>query len=68
MWPYTPSQDNKYDVNGDGDVGIDDVNMIINVMLEKDTNPTHVARADVDGGGSPGIEDINMVLNYMVTH
>ena len=68
LWPYTPPVDNKYDVNGDGEVGIDDVNMIINVMLNKDTNPTHVARADVDGGGSPGIEDVNSVLNYMATH
>ncbi|MBR1476311.1 MAG: glycosyl hydrolase 53 family protein [Muribaculaceae bacterium] len=50
------------DVDGNGSVGIEDVNEVINVMLGKAEN----ALADVDGGGSVGIEDVNAVINIML--
>ena len=51
------------DVNGDGRVDIDDVNEIINVILDRKTNP----RADVNGSGKVDVDDMNMVINYMLT-
>ncbi len=50
------------DVDGNGSVGIEDVNAVINVMLGKAEN----ALADVDGNGSVGIEDVNAVINIML--
>ena len=50
------------DVNGNGSVGIEDVNEVINVMLGKAVN----ALADVSGNGSVGIEDVNAVINIML--
>ena len=49
------------DVDGNGSVGIEDVNAVINVMLGKAENPL----ADVSGNGSVGIEDVNAVINSM---
>lgn len=50
------------DVDGNGSVGIEDVNAVINVMLGAAQNPA----ADVDAGGSVGIEDVNAVINIML--
>ena len=50
------------DVDGNGSVGIEDVNAVINVMLGKAEN----ALADVNGNGSVGIEDVNAVINIML--
>ncbi|MBR1475015.1 MAG: choice-of-anchor J domain-containing protein [Muribaculaceae bacterium] len=52
----------KGDVDGNGSVGIEDVNAVINVMLGKAEN----AKADVSGNGSVGIEDVNAVINMML--
>lgn len=51
------------DVNGDGTVGIDDVNAVINIMLGKAEN---VAAADLNGDGQVGIDDVNGVINIML--
>ena len=51
------------DVNGDGEVGIDDVNAVINIMLGKAES---VAAADLNGDGQVGIDDVNGVINIML--
>ena len=50
------------DIDGNGSVGIEDVNAVINVML----GTAEYASADVDGNGSVGIEDVNAVINIML--
>ena len=50
------------DVNQDGKVDIADVNIVINVMLGKDSNPL----ADLTGDGKTDIADVNTVINLML--
>ena len=50
------------DVDGNGSVGVEDVNAVINVMLGKAQNPL----ADLSGNGSVGVEDVNAVINIML--
>ncbi len=50
------------DVNGNGSVGVEDVNEVINVMLGKAEN----AKADLSGNGTVGVEDVNAVINIML--
>ena len=51
------------DVNGDGSVGIDDVNMAINMMLG---TLDQTAAADLNGDGTIGIDDVNSIINIML--
>ena len=51
------------DVNGDGIVGIDDVNAVINMMLGK---AEQTDAADINGDGTIGIDDVNAVINIML--
>ena len=51
------------DVNGNGSIGIEDVNMVINMMLGK---IEQTAAGDVNGNGSIVIEDVNAVINQML--
>ena len=60
--PEGTEQPIEGDVDGNGSVGIEDVNAVINVMLGKAEN----ALADVNGNGSVGIEDVNAVINIML--
>ena len=50
------------DVDGNGSVGIEDVNAVINTMLGQGAN----TNADLNGNGSVGIEDVNAVINIML--
>ena len=49
------------DVNGDGEVNITDVNVIINLIITGLDNP----RGDVNGDGEINITDINAVINII---
>lgn len=49
------------DVNGDGEVNITDVNVIINLIITGLDNP----RGDVNGDGEINITDINSVINII---
>ena len=61
--PAEPQPGVPGDLNGDGQVGIDDVNAIINIMLGK---AAMVPAADLNGDGSVGIDDVNAVINLML--
>ncbi len=54
------------DVTGNGVVGIEDVNAIINIMLGKAQASDYPGIADVTGNGIVGIEDVNAVINTML--
>ena len=55
------------DVNGDGRVDVDDLNIIINIILELNQDADAKARADVDGSGQVDIDDINSLINILLT-
>ena len=55
------------DVNGDGRVDVDDLNIIINIILELNQDADARARADVDGSGQVDIDDINSLINILLT-
>ncbi len=54
------------DINGDGEVDISDVNIIINIMLGKAQASSYPGNANVNGQGGIDIADINAVINIML--
>ena len=53
------------DVDGNGVVDVDDMNIIINIMVKKATL-AQWPKADIDGSGTVDIDDLNIVINIMV--
>ena len=53
------------DVNSDGVVDVDDLNIVINIMVRK-ASMTDWPAADLDGNGVVDIDDLNRVINIMV--
>ena len=51
------------DLNADGAVDVDDLNIVINIMLGND-EPAAVA--DIDSNGVVDIDDLNIVINIML--
>ncbi|MBR6283388.1 MAG: C10 family peptidase [Muribaculaceae bacterium] len=56
------------DVNGDGQVDIDDVNAIINIILEFKSPADYSGNANVDGDadGMVDIDDVNALINIIL--
>ncbi|MBQ9218346.1 MAG: dockerin type I repeat-containing protein [Muribaculaceae bacterium] len=54
------------DINLDGSVDVVDVNIIINVMLGKDSANRYDGRPDVTGNGGVDVSDVNAVINAML--
>ena len=54
------------DINEDGNVDIDDLNMVVNVILETSQDVGYRARADVNGDGTVDIDDVNAVVNAVL--
>lgn len=54
------------DVNGDGTVDIDDLNIIINIVLGQASAAHYDGRADVNGDGSVDIDDGNAIINRVL--
>lgn len=55
------------DVNNDGKVDISDVNIVINIMLGKDSADNYDGRAYItEGDTSVDISDVNAVINIMI--
>lgn len=50
------------DLNGDGNVDVTDVTMLINAILE----PTDLAGADVNGDGSVDVTDVTQLINIVL--
>ena len=53
------------DVDGNGVVDIDDLNIVINIMVKKATM-AQWPKADIDGNGDVDIDDLNIIINIMV--
>ncbi|MBN2563821.1 MAG: hypothetical protein JXQ75_23145 [Phycisphaerae bacterium] len=54
------------DMNDDGKVGLEDIELFIVVLLGLDTDPYHVTAADMDGSGTPDGNDIQPFVNAML--
>lgn len=56
----------KGDVNGDNVVDITDVNILLNIVMGKDSADNYEGRADVTGDGVVDISDVNATLNAVL--
>ena len=54
------------DVDGNGEVNVTDVNILVNIILGKDNAASYDGRADVDGNGNVDITDVNEVVNIIL--
>jgi hypothetical protein len=61
-----PSSLKTGDINGDGEVDVMDVNIIVNIMLGKDEASKYPGNANVDGQEGIDVSDVNAVVNIML--
>lgn len=57
-------KDNEYDVNGDGEVNIADINAVIDFILGRPT--IDASKADVNHDGEVNIADINAIIDKIL--
>lgn len=55
------------DVDGDGNINIQDVTALINFLLNGDASMIHTANADVDADGSIKIGDVTTLINLLLS-
>ncbi len=55
------------DLNGDGNVDIEDVNIIINIILEKGGTVQPTGDPDLDSSGTVDVADVNAIINIILT-
>ncbi len=60
-----PGSAPKGDVNGDGSVDVSDVNILVNIMLGKDSAADY-PNANVDGQDGIDVGDVNAIVNIML--
>ncbi|MBR1882829.1 MAG: family 10 glycosylhydrolase [Muribaculaceae bacterium] len=54
------------DVNGDGEVDVNDVNILINIILGRDSADNYAGRANVNGVGDVDVSDVNVLINAVL--
>ncbi len=54
------------DVDGNGKVDVDDMNILVNIILGYDSADRYEGRADVDQSGNVDIDDVNAIVNIML--
>ena len=54
------------DLNADGVVDVEDMNIIINIILNKLQDPDVKAQADINSDGVVDVEDMNTVINIIL--
>ena len=54
------------DLDGNGLVDVEDVNIIINIILKTNTDPTIKPLADLDGNDIVDVEDVNAMINIIL--
>jgi len=54
------------DIDGDGDVDLDDLNFFIAVLLGVDSDPLHIAHSDLTGEGLANGADIQSLVNALL--
>ncbi len=63
---WTTATGLRGDIDGNGVVDIDDLNILINIMLGKASASNYPGQADIDGSGSADIDDLNIIINIML--
>lgn len=63
--PGTPVAKNG-DVNGDGTIDVDDVNIVINIILGSEDKDKYAGRADVNRDGTIDVDDVNEIINIIL--
>lgn len=58
--------DKNGDVNGDGEVNISDVNVVISLILGGTANEETMLRADVNDDGELNISDVNKIMDIIL--
>ena len=61
-----PVEYEQGDVNGDGRVDIDDVNILLNIILESDNADNYEGRAYILGNDTVAIDDVNALINILL--
>ena len=54
------------DVNGDGELGINDINALIDIISGGDADEATLSRADVNGDGETNINDVNALIDIIL--
>ena len=57
-----PVPGNRFDVNGDGEVNVADVNFLIDMILASDLRPN----GDVNQDGEVNVADVNFLVDYIL--
>lgn len=58
----------KGDVNNDGEIGIADVNALLDIILGANVDDCTRWRADMNGDGEIGLADVNALTDYILGH
>ena len=56
----------KGDVDGNGKVDVTDVNIVVNIILGKDSADNYDGRADVNGVEGVDVSDVNAIVNIIL--
>jgi len=56
------------DINNDGEINIQDVQLCINVILRNETNPDIVKRADINNDGDVNESDVEEIANIILKY
>ena len=56
------------DANGDGEVNVNDVTVVINYILEKNPTPFVFDNADVNGDGGVTVLDVTAIINIILNN
>lgn len=59
-------EDKNGDVNGDGEVNISDVNVVISIILGGHADADTLRRADVNNDGEVNISDVNTIMDAIL--
>ena len=54
-------------MNLDGTVDVEDMNIIINIFLETETDEGYISRANINGDEKIDVEDMNTLINIILT-
>lgn len=56
------------DLNEDGNVDVDDMNILINIILNIDDADNYEGRADLTGDNDVDIDDVNAIINIILSN
>ena len=56
------------DLDGNGSVDVDDLNVLVNLILELDTRPAPGSKPDLNGDNSVDIVDVSLLVNLILSN